>query len=68
MVGKFSIFFPLEVELDKQTTLLSLINFYHFPNRFSFRGSYFKYTGEGSQISWIRFGGAVEQGVVRVVL
>ena len=29
----------------------------HSPNSFSFRGSYFKYRGEGSQIFWIRFGG-----------
>ena len=27
------------------------------PNSFSYRGSYFKYRGEGSQILWIRFGG-----------
>ena len=26
------------------------------PNSFSYRGSYFKYKGEGSQILWIRFG------------
>ena len=34
------------------------------PNSFRYRGSYFKYRGEGSQILWIRFGGAVGQGVV----
>ena len=35
-----------------------------FPNSFRHRGSYFKYSGEGSQISWICFGGAVGQGAV----
>ena len=40
--------------------------FEFFPqNRFSYRGSYFKLGGEGSQILWIRCGGgAVTQGVV----
>ena len=35
---------------------------------FSYRGSYFKYRGEGSQILWIRCGGAVTQGVVGAVV
>ena len=34
------------------------------PNSCSERGSYFKYRGKGSQTFWIRFGGAVGQGVV----
>ena len=38
------------------------------PNALAIRGSYFKYRGEGSQIYWIRFGGAVGQGVVRGVV
>ena len=38
------------------------------PNASAIRGSYFKYRGEGSQIYWIRFGGAVGQGVVRGVV
>ena len=41
-----------------------LISFVFSPNSFRYRGSYFKYRGEGSQILWIRFGGAVGQGVV----
>ena len=32
------------------------------PNSFSYRGSYFKYRGEGSQIFWIRFGGGCRAG------
>ncbi len=39
--------------------------FSHFlfsPNSFSYRGSYFKYRGEGSQIFWIRFGGGCRAG------
>ena len=32
------------------------------PNSFSYRGSYFKYRGEGSQILWIRFGGSCQAG------
>ena len=41
----------------------SIISYYfylnvHFsPNSFSYRGSYFKLGGEGSQILWIRAGG-----------
>ena len=32
--------------------------FHHFsPNSFSYRGSYFKLGGEGSQVLWIRCGG-----------
>ena len=31
--------------------------FYSSLNSFSYRGSYFKCRGEGSQIFWIRFGG-----------
>ena len=38
------------------------------PNSFSYRGSYFKLGGEGSQILWIRWGGAVTEGVVGGVL
>ena len=34
----------------------------HSPNSFSYRGSYFKYRGEGSQIFWIRFGGGCQAG------
>ena len=35
----------------------------NFPsNSFSYRGSYFKYRGEGSQILWIRFGGGCRAG------
>ena len=34
------------------------------PNSCSYRGSYFKYSCKGSQTFWIRFGGAVGQGVV----
>ena len=33
---------------------------------FSYRGSCFKSRGEGSQIFWIRFGGAVGQGPFKV--
>ena len=38
------------------------------PNSFSYRGSYSKCRGEGSQIFWIRLGGAVGQGVVRGII
>ena len=31
------------------------------PNSFSYRGSYFKLGGEGSQILWIRCGGGLSQ-------
>ena len=41
------------------------LNFHFSPNSFSYRGSYFKLGGEGSQFLWIRAGGgAVTQGVV----
>ena len=33
------------------------LNFHFSPNSFSYRGSYFKLGGEGSQILWIRAGG-----------
>ena len=33
-------------------------------NSFSYKGSYFKFRGEGSQIFWICFGGAAGQGAV----
>jgi len=45
----------------------TLNNLFLSPNRITIRGSYFKYTGEGSQIFWIRFGGGLS-GVVRGVL
>ena len=32
------------------------------PNSFSYRGSYFKCRGEGSQVFWIRFGGGCRAG------
>ena len=35
------------------------LNFHFSPNSFSYRGSYFKLGGEGSQILWIRAGGGL---------
>ena len=38
-------------------------HFYFSPNSFSYRGSYFKLGGEGSQILWIRCGGGLSHRV-----
>ena len=45
------------------------LHFSYSPNSFCYRGSYFKYRGEGSHIFWICFGvGGVGEGVVRGVV
>ena len=55
-----SVELPRGVPVSVSYTLLDIL--FISPNSFSYRGSYFKYRGEGSQNFWIRFGGGCRAG------